>query len=111
MVYWIRSPALRPRLTLIPISLVVQWSRLCAPSVGSPGLIPGQGTRSHRPQLFGFPGGSDSKESAHNVGDPGLIPGSRRSAGEGTGNHSRILAWGIPWTEEPGGLQCMGLWS
>ena len=23
--------------------------------------------------------------------------------------HSSILAWKIPWTEEPGGLQCMGL--
>ena len=23
--------------------------------------------------------------------------------------HSRILAWEIPWTEEPGGLQFMGL--
>ena len=23
--------------------------------------------------------------------------------------HSRILAWRIPWTEEPGGLQFMGL--
>ena len=23
--------------------------------------------------------------------------------------HSRILAWEIPWTEEPGGLQTMGL--
>ena len=23
--------------------------------------------------------------------------------------HSSILAWRIPWTEEPGGLQCMGL--
>ena len=23
--------------------------------------------------------------------------------------HSSILAWGSPWTEEPGGLQCMGL--
>ena len=22
--------------------------------------------------------------------------------------HSRILAWRIPWTEEPGGLQSMG---
>ena len=22
--------------------------------------------------------------------------------------HSSILAWGIPWTEEPGGLQSMG---
>ena len=23
--------------------------------------------------------------------------------------HSSVLAWAIPWTEEPGGLQCMGL--
>ena len=23
-------------------------------------------------------------------------------------NHSSIIAWGIPWTEEPGGLQSMG---
>ena len=25
--------------------------------------------------------------------------------------HSSILAWTIPWTEEPGGLQSMGLQS
>ena len=25
--------------------------------------------------------------------------------------HSSILAWRIPWTEEPGGLQSMGLQS
>ena len=25
--------------------------------------------------------------------------------------HSSILAWGVPWTEEPGGLQSMGLKS
>ena len=25
------------------------------------------------------------------------------------GTHTSILAWGIPWTEEPGGLQSMGL--
>ena len=31
---------------------------------------------------MGFPGCSDSKESACNVGDPGLIPGSGRSSGE-----------------------------
>ena len=33
----------------------------------------------------GFPGGSDSKESACNVGDPGLIPGLGRFPGEGNG--------------------------
>ena len=32
-------------------SLVVQWLRLCAANAGYPGLIPGQGTRSHITQL------------------------------------------------------------
>ena len=31
--------------------LVVQWLRLHGPKAGGPGLIPGQGTRSHMPQL------------------------------------------------------------
>ena len=34
----------------------------------------------------GFPGGSDSKESACNAGDLGSIPGLGRSPGEGNGN-------------------------
>ena len=57
----------------------------------------------------GFPGGSDSKESACNTRDPGLIPRSERSPGEGMAIHSSILAWRIPWKEEPSGLQSMGL--
>ena len=28
---------------------------------------------------------------------------------EGIATHSSILAWRIPWTEEPGGLQSIGL--
>ena len=36
--------------------------------------------------LRGFPGGSDSKESAYNAGDLGLIPGLGRSSGEGNDN-------------------------
>ena len=28
---------------------------------------------------------------------------------EGMASHSSILAWRIPWTEEPGGLQSTGL--
>ena len=31
-----------------------------------------------------------------------------RSPGEGNGNHSSMLAWRIPRTKEPGGLQSMG---
>ena len=30
---------------------------------------------------------------------------------KGLDTHSSILAWRIPWTEEPGGLQSMGLQS
>ena len=44
--------------------------------------------------------------------DVGSIPGSGRSPGEGNGSplmHSSILAWRIPWTEVPGGLQSMGV--
>ena len=35
---------------------------------------------------MGFPGGSESKESACNARDPSSIPGLRRSPGEGNGN-------------------------
>ena len=58
---------------------------------------------------MGFPGGSDGKESASNVGDLGLLPGLGRSSGGGNDNHSSILAWRIPWTEEPGRLQSHGV--
>ena len=37
-----------------------------------------------------------------------LIPGLGRSLEEGTATCSSILAWRIPWTEEPGGLQPIG---
>ena len=48
-----------------------------------------------------------SKESACNTGDPGSIPVLGRSPGEENGNPLQIIAWRIPWTEEPGGLQSM----
>ena len=55
-----------------------------------------------------FPGGSEGKESACNAGDTGSIPGQADPLEEGMAIHSRILAWRIPWTSEPGGLQSMG---
>ena len=58
--------------------------------------------------MVGFPGGSDGKESACNAGDLGSIPGLEDPLEEGMAIHSSILAWKIPWTEEPGGLQPMG---
>ena len=42
-----------------------------------------------------------------NAGDEGWIPGSGRSPEEGNDTHSRTLAWRIPWTEDPAGLQPM----
>ena len=51
----------------------------------------------------GFPGSSDGKESACNTEDPVLIPGQEDSLEKGMAPHSSILAWRIPWAEEPGG--------
>ena len=71
------------------------------------------------PPVIGLPWWLSGKESACNsggAGDVDLTPGSGRSAGGGQEDlleeamaiHSSILTWGIPWTEEPGGLQSMG---
>ena len=40
--------------------------------------------------------------------DTGSIPRSGRSLKEGMANESSILAWRIPWTEEPERLQSTG---
>ena len=47
--------------------------------------------------------------NARNVRDMGLSLGWEDPLAEGMTNHSNILAWRIPWTEEPGGLQFIGL--
>ena len=46
---------------------------------------------------------------AGDVREMGLIPGSGRSLEKEMATHSSINAWRIPWTEEPGGLQPIGL--
>ena len=61
-----------------------------------------------------FPGGSggsvvkNSPANAGDAGDAGSIPGSRKSPEGEMATYSSILAWRIPWTEEPGELQSMG---
>ena len=70
----------------------------------SPTLLKWLSSRSSN--SYGFPGGSDSKETACNVGNPGLIPGSGRYPGEGMSMHSSILTWKILWTEKPEGPWC-----
>jgi len=47
------------------------------------------------------------KNSPARAGDTGSIPESGRSPGGGNSNPLCFLAWKIPWTEEPGGLQSM----
>ena len=39
------------------------------------------------------------------------FPGQEEPVEEGIAAHSGTLAWRIPWTEEPGGLQSIGLQS
>ena len=60
--------------------------------------------------VMGFPDGSHGKESACNAGDPGSIPtrGREDPLENGMATHPSILAWEIPWTEEPGGLESTG---
>ena len=53
----------------------------------------------------GFPGGSVVKNppaNAEDAGDMGLILWRRKW------QPTRLLAWKIPWTEKPGGLQSIG---
>jgi len=44
-----------------------------------------------------------------NAGDVGLIPGWKDALEKEMAIHPSIVAWKIPWTEEPGRLQSMGL--
>ena len=53
-------------------------------------------------------GGSDGKESACNAGDVGLSLSWDDPLEENMATGSSILAWRIPQTEEPGGLQSIG---
>ena len=59
--------------------------------------------------MSGLPGGSAVKNlpamqetQAWSLGQEGALQ-------EGVATHSSMLAWRIPWTEEPGGLQFTGL--
>ena len=57
----------------------------------------------------GFPSSSSSKESTCNARDLGSILGWEDPLEKEMATHSRILAWRIPWTEDPGRLQSMVL--
>ena len=55
-----------------------------------------------------LPHSSVGRESACNAGDLGSIPGWEDPLEKEMAIHSSILAWRVPWTEEPGRLQSMG---
>ena len=57
----------------------------------------------------GLPWRLSDKESACNAGDMGSIPGQEDPLEKEMATHSNILDWEIPWTEEPRGLQSIGL--
>ena len=58
--------------------------------------------------ILGFPDISDGKESACNAGDQVQSLGQEDLLEKGMATPFRILAWRIPWTEQPDGLQSMG---
>ena len=62
-------------------------------------------THTHRASQVNLPA------NARDIRGMGSIPGSGRSLEEEMATHFSILAWKIPWTEKPGGLQSMALKS
>ena len=58
--------------------------------------------------LRSFPGGSGSKESTSVQETQVSSLGQEDLLEEEMAIHSSILAWRIPWTEKPGGLQSIG---
>ena len=74
-----------------------QWPRMVSPKTFSSTM--NELYKDTRINLWAATCGSDGKESACNIGDPGSISGLGRPPGGG------ILAWRIPGTEDPGGIQ------
>ena len=61
--------------------------------------------------MWGFPGGASGQEPACQCRrQKTLVPflGQEDPLEDGMPTHFSILAWKIPWTEKPGGLQSMG---
>ena len=66
----------------------------------------------HLVKVEGFPGGTVVKNLPVKAGGTralSSIPGREDPLEKEMASHSSILTWRIPWTEEPGRLQSMGL--
>ena len=66
--------------------------------------VQGTGYTLEELRIWLSPGGSEVKNLPANVGDTGFIPVSGDSLEKEMATHSSILAWRIPWTEEPAWL-------
>ena len=58
----------------------------------------------HGISKVGLPGGTVVKNLPANAGDPGSILSQEDPLEREIATHSSMLAWEIPWTEEPVGL-------
>ena len=90
---------------LFIVSKSIQISLLCVHARES--SLPYVLLEKKQSQIPGFPGGSDSKVSTCIERDVGSIPGLEDPLEKDMATHPNILAWEIPWTEEPDGLQSM----
>ena len=81
---------------------------MCRLQIHTLGIIEQQFYFKSSKHVWGFPGGSVDEEYAHNAGDLGSVLGWEDPLEEGMATRYRILAWRIPWPEEPGGLQSVG---
>jgi len=89
---------------------VMKWTRTGANS----GRWCGTGGRARATERVTYghltcvPFGPSGKDPPANTGDAALILGREDPLKEEMAIHTGILAWKVPWTEEPGGLQSTG---
>ena len=81
------------------------WSQMVSRKL----VAAGQPNTYQSPGLPWWLSGKEFTCKAGDAGDVGSIPGAGRSPGGGNGNLLQYFCWKIPWTEDPGGLQSMGL--
>ena len=79
-------------------------------SISGSGKSPGEGIDYPLQYSWAFPGGSYGKKNLHTMRETWIrFLGLEDPLEKGTATHSSILGWRIPWTEERGRLQTMGL--
>ena len=88
LISWLQSP--------FAVIFGVQENKVCPVSIVSPSIC-------HEVMGLNSPGGSDGKKSACIAGTQVQCLGWEDSLEKGMATHASILAWRIPWTEEPSG--------